>query len=286
VRSRLLDFYGGQRELSLLQAEVEARSAIVSMLERRFAAGMLSGPELSNERIRLADARRTLERQKAFVEETRVALAASTGLPVEQFNALRLSFSELDLIPGVPDIKGARSLALTNRIDVRRALLAYGMAEAALKLEVANQYPDFSLAPGYRWDQGDIVWSLGFALLLPVLNRNQGPILEAKARRELEAQNFTSLQARVIVDTQAAVIRLQSALSELQVAGELRDAAEGRNLQAERRFELGHADRLERVASTLELMTARRIHDSALLRALAAQGQLEDTLQIPQRRQP
>src|SRR2546428_1959966 len=46
VRSRLLDLYGGERELSLLEAEVEARSAIVAMLEKRFAAGMSSSTEL------------------------------------------------------------------------------------------------------------------------------------------------------------------------------------------------------------------------------------------------
>lgn len=281
VRARLLDFYAARRELELLESEARIRAEAVAMLERRLENGMVSVVELGNERIKLADAQRVLEHQYAIVAEARIALAAATGIPSDQFNQLALSFSEIEqpVVPAAP--KDAQLLALTNRLDIQRGLLNYAVAEAELKLQIANQYPDISLSPGYIWDQGDNIWSLAISLLLPILNRNQGPILEAQARRELEAQNFTSLQAKVITETESSLSRFQRARNELMIAQSLREAAQHRYAQAEKRFDLGYADRLERTASALELLAAQRSESAALVGVSRAQGLLEDALQRP-----
>ena len=59
------------------------------------------------------------------------------------------------------------------------ALDAYAASEAALRLELARQYPDLHLGTGYQFDQGQNKWGLGLSLELPVMNRNEGPIAEA-----------------------------------------------------------------------------------------------------------
>ena len=79
-----------------------------------------------------------------------------------------------------------RRQALLNRADVRGALAEYAASQSALQLEIANQYPDVHLGPGYGWNTGnagDNEWTLGVTLDLPVLNHNQGPVAEAKAKR-------------------------------------------------------------------------------------------------------
>ena len=51
-----------------------------------------------------------------------------------------------------------------NRADVRGALAEYAASQSALQLEIANQYPDLHLGPGYGWNTGnagDNKWSLG-----------------------------------------------------------------------------------------------------------------------------
>ena len=65
-----------------------------------------------------------------------------------------------------------------------------------LRLEIARQYPDLHLNPGYEFDQADSKWALGLSIELPLLNQNQGPIAEAEARRLESAARFESLQAR------------------------------------------------------------------------------------------
>jgi outer membrane protein TolC len=87
---------------------------------------------------------------------------------------------------------------LQGRSDIQSALAEYAAAEADLQLQIAKQYPDVHLSPGYQYDQGDNKWSLGVTFELPLLNQNQGPIAEARARRLESAARFTELQAKVI----------------------------------------------------------------------------------------
>ena len=45
-------------------------------------------------------------------------------------------------------------MALTHRADVLAALAEYAAAEALLRSEIAKQYPDIHLNPGYSFDTG------------------------------------------------------------------------------------------------------------------------------------
>src|SRR5204862_2361235 len=78
-------------------------------------------------------------------------------------------------------------------------------AEAAFQTEIAKQSPDVHVNPGYEYDQGDNKWSLGVSVELPILNQNQGPIAEARARREEAAARFNALQSKVLADIERAV---------------------------------------------------------------------------------
>ena len=64
------------------------------------------------------------------------------------------------------------------------ALAEYAASESALQVQIARQYPDIHLRPGYELDQNKNKWQLGVSMDLPILNQNQGPIAEAKAKRE------------------------------------------------------------------------------------------------------
>ena len=99
-----------------------------------------------------------------------------------------------------------RRQILEQRPDVRVALTGYETAQLALRLEIAKQYPDLHLGTGYQWDQGESKWSfLNLSAELPVLNRNQGPIAEARARREEAAAKVITLQTRIAAELDIAL---------------------------------------------------------------------------------
>jgi multidrug efflux pump subunit AcrB len=101
-------------------------------------------------------------------------------------------------------------------------LAEYSASQADLQIEIANQYPDIHLGPGYAYNAGsagDNQWDLGLTVTLPVLNQNQGPIAEAQAKRAQAAAHFLSIQA-------AAVSEIDSALAgydTVNSAAKLRD---------------------------------------------------------------
>ena len=134
-------------------------------------------------------------------------LLLEQGIPVRALDGIHV---ELDLNRGPESVKELttaeiRRTALTSRADLLEALAEYAASQAALQLEIAKQYPDIHLQPGYEFDQGDSKWGIGASVELPVLSRNQGPIAEAKAKREESAARFIALQAKVLAEIDRAI---------------------------------------------------------------------------------
>jgi outer membrane protein TolC len=233
----LLNFIADGQRAALLQKQSALQEQIVSRMEQQVTAGALAGSEVRVDRIALQKAEIELadaQRQRA---EDRAALAESIGVSVRAIDGIELatnwsddSANDLAASLTTADVRHA---ALLGRADILGALADYAAAEAALQLEIARQYPDVHLNPGYEWDQGDNIWTLGLTVDLPLLNRNQGPIAEAIARRSMSAAQFSALQTKVLADIDSAVESFhasETSLAQLQsLAGEQaksRDAIE------------------------------------------------------------
>ena len=92
-----------------------------------------------------------------------------------------------------------------------------------MQLEIAKQYPDVHLNPGYELDQTDNKWTLGLTVDLPLLNQNQGGIAEAKAKRAQAAAHFLSVQANAISEIDNALAGYDAALQKSAIAKNLLD---------------------------------------------------------------
>ena len=78
-------------------------------------------------------------------------LADALGLPLRALDGVKLSFAGLDQFPQELTAPEVRRQALLNGADVRGALAEYAASQSALQLEIAKQYPDVHLGPGYDW---------------------------------------------------------------------------------------------------------------------------------------
>ena len=153
--------------------------------------------------------------------------------------------------------------------------------DAALRQEIAKQYPDLHVSPGYAFDQGENKYSLGLSLTLPVLNQNRGPIAEAVAKRREAAAGFTSAQAKVIGEIDQALASFRGARRKLDTAEALLASQRKRQQAAEASFKAGATDRLELLQTQLELTNGELSRAGALFEAQTAIGQLEEALQHP-----
>jgi outer membrane protein TolC len=179
------------------------------------------------------------------------------------------------------ELAGARRESLRSRSDVLAALARYEATQAALRLEIARQYPDFHVGPGYQYDLGENKWSVALSLELPLFNHNEGPIAEAEARRREAAARFTATQAHVIAEIDGAAAAHAAAAGQLTQLLLVREELRKQAARLQTRLDAGDADRLELQNASIELAAGEAALLEAGAGAVLAAGQLQDALQVP-----
>jgi outer membrane protein, heavy metal efflux system len=203
------------------------------------------------------------------------------GVPVGALENVRFSFPDLNELPAEASLAEARRQALLHRADILGVLAEYAASQSALQLEIAKQYPDVHLSPGYEFDQGDNKWSLGLSLTLPVFNHNQGAIAEAEAKRRAIAARFNALQARVLGEIDQAMAGYHLARAKQADAEALLGRLRQQEKAAQAIFGAGEISRGDLNALDLQLSSAALARLEALAKSQQAFGQLEDALQSP-----
>jgi outer membrane protein, heavy metal efflux system len=283
VRAALAEHLFALRELELRRQEEGARADVVAALERKLVLGDIFRLDVDAAQGELFNARQAIHTADGRVEESRAALAGALGVPHSALKGKAFAWPELDAPSPFESlaIDAAQAAGLLNRLDLRGLLAEYGAAEAALQREVASRYPDFSLAPGYLYDQGQKKFTLGISVTLPVFNQNGGPIAEADARRKEVAARFHALQAAAIGDVETASERYRTALRELGEAEKMLGTIDRREKATRRAIELQDLDKTALTGLRLEAAQARESRLAALKRAEDALGALEDAVQRP-----
>lgn len=280
VRASLLAAYPTE---ALMRRERDVQAEIAQMLERRFVEGFASQPEATAARLTLTRATLALQENRKQHAEGLARLAAAVGVPVAALDGIAITYDAFERLPPASALPSAemRARALQGRPDVLAALAEYGASQSALKLEIAKQYPDISLGPGYVWNQGQRMWSLGLSIVLPVFNHNEGPIAEAEARREEAAAAFLAVQAKAIAEVDEALASYHNALDLVAVADALARGQQEMESSVTMAFQIGEADRLSWLSSQYQTVAAELARVDTQKQAQWSLGNLEDALRHP-----
>jgi len=275
--------YQFNRQLTKLLAEEQAkRQEIVDIYQKRTNLGESSNIELSAAKLQLQTAAAELNARERNSLILLSQLASSLGLSLTQLQSMQLAEStNTDLLAALSVQADVQSSALLNRLDIRAALERYAAAEAKLKLEIAKQYPDISLSPGYTYEFGNKVWSLGLSSLLTLLNKNKAAIAEATALREVEAAQFEALQTTVIAEANTANAKLAQARQMLENQKNLLQQQQRNTQRMERRFSSGDIDKLEITYARLEQVVAEKNVALSRYQLTTTVNELENALQMP-----
>jgi outer membrane protein, heavy metal efflux system len=284
LRTSLLNLYVAERTEAILSRQIAVQEALVKVLEQRLAVGELSQPVVTQAHLALNQQRLSLKEAQKQGAEARVQVAEAIGVAVSALARVPIAFDTLEQPPASQALSTAevRRQALTNRTDILKGLADYAATQAALQLEIARQYPDLHLGPGYTFEVGEHRWTLfGVSLILPVLHQNQGPIAEAEARRRETAARFNALQAQVIGEIDRTLASTHAALEKFSTAEALLSSQARQLRSAQASFELGQSDRLALLSQQVEYETAQLSRLEALIKAHQSFGQLEDAVQRP-----
>jgi cobalt-zinc-cadmium efflux system outer membrane protein len=281
VRRSYLELYAAGQTAALLSRQLAIQEASLRILEAQLEVGEVSPAEVTLARISLDQSRLAALDAASRSAQAKIQLAAAIGIPAGALDGVALSFDEIAAVRTEIPSKDVQRQALLHRADILAALSEYAASDSALRIEIAKQYPDINLSPDYQLDQTDSKWTLGLSLILPLLNRNRGPIAEAEARREETAAGFLSLQTAVIAEINGAVAASRSTAEKARTAEELLVGLRQQEAAAEARYEAGEISRLELLGLQMEIAAGDLARLDALVMAQQAMGDLEDAMQSP-----
>jgi outer membrane protein TolC len=283
VRSAFADYLLAVEATAQLRRQVSLQSQYAEMIERRFRAGEIALPEVTTARIDLTNLRQALRAAEGQMNTTHAALAAAIGIPDSALSTKSLKWLGIDTppAPGSLSSQSVREAAVLNRLDVRRSLEQYEAAQSNLQFEVARQYPDINLGPGYSYQQGIHSIALNLSSVLPLRNHNEGPIAEAEAQRKTAGVQFLSVQSTVIAESDKALAQYAAAYATFEEASRSVALLEEQQRAAERLLKSGEIEQFTAVAAEVQTAAAERARLDALRQAQLSIGLLEDALQRP-----
>jgi len=175
---RFLVVLKAQQHLKLEKQSAAIAQKVNASVEARVAAGKVSPLEKVKAAVEIASSRIKLERSRRQLEVSRRRLAAQWGSISPGFVAVKGLFRRVANLPGLPKLL---NLAEDNP-DMARWSTEVQVRQAALKLQQANRVPDVELSAGVsRFEEsGDHAFAAGFSIPLPLFDRNQGGLREAR----------------------------------------------------------------------------------------------------------
>ena len=267
-------------QLELATRAVALRRDRFDRLSRRVAAGEDARPASLLAQTELIAAERRLADLRSQREQARLALAKAVG--VEPAETRALVIKPIDAIFDPAALPTWRGEAAASRRDVLRAVADYDLAEAALRLEIAKQYPELRLSPGYNYDHGVNKLPFSISLVLPPADLNRAAIAQAEAKRAEAGRALETVQANALAAVDQAKATLDAAQDQAR-------RAEGQDLPTARRTavgarasaQAGETDRTDQLAAEAAELDAEIALADARRATAIALVDLEDALRRP-----
>jgi cobalt-zinc-cadmium efflux system outer membrane protein len=280
VALALVDLWSAKVRLGPLHEQLDLQGQRVQLYERRVESGQNPRDDLRRELAQRDQLTAALAQAESDFARARVDLAEAIGVPTRALDGAALATEPLDQPPVVPDSAlsdAARQRALTERADVRDASARLEAAQAELRLQISYRWPDVRLAPGYLFEQGNNRYEATISLQWPA--SIEGPIAEARARRDLASDRLLALQARIIGEIDRAVAAWRTSAQQAASTEALVARAQQRESAAQTQFDAGSLDRPSLLAARIDRIGAQLSLQAVRERQRRAMAALEDALE-------
>lgn len=213
-----IDVLSAQRRRELASEIVKVSEEAVNLTEQRVGVGKASAVELIRANVAVSTARIEVEQARRDIAATRGNLAAQWGAKETDFEAVS---GDLDQHQAAPSLSSLRQRLLGNP-DLARWTAEREKRVAALAKEQTLAKPDITLRVGPRMEgrAEDATFVAGFSVPLPLSNRNQGNIAEARANLAKLDEEKRGAEARAFAALNEAWQKLSGALREIAILEE------------------------------------------------------------------
>jgi cobalt-zinc-cadmium efflux system outer membrane protein len=217
VKKRFFEVFALQELLNLQEEQVKLIRQVHEVVTKRVKAGDTSSLDLPKSQVELAMAEVEVEQTRKKIKAAKYVLASSWGAQFPRFSKITAQYKP---VPNYTEAELKEAIKQSPAWYLMEAQLSE--ANAALNLALSERFPDLELAGGIQHfnETDDHAFLLGINIPLPIFNRNQGGIAEAralarKAQYEREAgylELFAQLQDawQNLASSQKAVQSLES----------------------------------------------------------------------------
>jgi cobalt-zinc-cadmium efflux system outer membrane protein len=279
----LSDRESARHRLDATTRLADAQDRLIALQQRRVDAGEDAPTDLNASQAARLDIEQQVASARADVVTADAAVAAALGVPVAALDGIAIVWPDWGAPPAFVEdrFSSAREAALLSRADLASAIDAYAASEKKLERAIARQYPQFELKPGYYWDHGIAKWPFEVDFALPVFNRNEGEIAEAKAAREVAGQKLLALEGGIYGEVDAALRADAVASESLDAAQRRGDSLRKQLAHADAALKLGAGDSIDRTNAEVLVLRAALEAVQAAAQRQGARNALEDALHAP-----
>jgi len=219
VTRAFFDVLAAQETVALTERTMQAVGEVRQSVGARVAAGAVSPIEETRAEISLAAVRVESEQARSLLGAARGRLAATWGSSEATFLS---ALGDLGEVPSLPTRENLLARLADNPYLARWAA-EISQRQAALAFERSKGVPDLEVIAGYRrfTDLGSNALVIGGSISLPIFDRNQGGIEEARTRLSKAHEQRRAAEARVaaaLADAYGALTSAHTAVTSLQAA--------------------------------------------------------------------
>ncbi|MGA2401318.1 MAG: TolC family protein, partial [Syntrophobacteraceae bacterium] len=183
-----------QEQEALTSELVLLAEQVFNSVSERVKAGKISPLEETKSFVALSNAKIEWEKARSVLKTSRYKLAATLGQESPTFKGVEGALDEVKAIPSLDEI---RELILRNP-DVARYVKELEQRSAALAVQEAKRIPDVTVSGGaQRFNEyNENAFVVGIAIPIPIFDRNQGGILEAKHKLSKATEEYRAAKVK------------------------------------------------------------------------------------------
>ena len=269
VRSLYLQSVASESRLKAARAQTDTATVLYNLATDLKSNGVVAGIDVLRAQVQLQTQRqRAIVAQNDF-EKQKLQLARAIGLPVGQTFILAdaMPYEPLQALP----LDEALRRAYESRDDYRAAQALVEAAQAAKKAALGDNLPSVQVNADYgnignRVDDVRGTYSVTTQVRIPLFDAAavRGRVLEADALLRLRQSELADFRARVDDEVRTALLDLNAAEEQVQVAQTTVTLANQELAQSQDRFAAGVAGNVEVVQAQEAVATATESYIAGL----------------------
>jgi outer membrane protein TolC len=269
VGNSYLESIAAAARVETAEAQVKSAQALSDKAADQQKAGLTPAIDALRSQVELQTRQQQLIQARNQLAKSILSVARIIGLPLGQQFVLteKAPYQALAPLP----VEAYLERAYQGRADYQAAQSQVRSAEMAKKAAQAGRYPSVDLNANY----GDIgvtpgesngTWQVIGGVNIPIFagNRVHADVLEADAQLKTARSQLGDLRGRIDYEVRSAVLDLNAAAQQVEVARSSVDLAEQTLAQSQDRFTAGVADNLEVVQAQEAVAAAHESYIDSL----------------------